>query len=351
MIRIKTDFLSTAIASAFGIVAIAPVDRAEASCPHCAREWTQLLNNAQLAAQYARQLQQHADQLRKYQEMLRQGEKLNVFQWTDAASSLRELSLVVQQGRALAYSTRDLGSAFRDRFQDYEREEVMFDTLLDDWAETSMDSIKGAMLAANMQADKLRSEEQVLARMRTLSSSVDGKLEAISVGNQIAVEQAVQMQKLRQLMMAQMQAQNVYLASEQAKEEELRKRTKEFFPAPTLEGIRAQQRTASYHGEQLIMRYLIAMVLVAMFAGCTSDEAPLTAAERGDMAAMEELVRKCNANPPKNETQAYWNCVTARQITFFKPPTLESIRAAQRAATSAGAAQRAATSAGQEQQR
>ncbi len=244
MTRIKSVFVSTAIASMFGIVAIAPVNRVEAFtyCLHCASEWTQVANNVQLATQYAKQLQQYANQLRQYEEMLKQGSKLNVFQWTDAARSLRELSSVVQQGRALAYSTRDLGSAFRDRFQDYEREDVKFDTLLDDWAETSMDSIKGAMLAANMQADELESEEEVLARMRTLSSSVDGQLEAISVGNQIAVEQAVQMQKLRQLMMAQMQAKNIYMAREQSVEEEGRQRMKEFLKPMTREQVQAGSR-------------------------------------------------------------------------------------------------------------
>jgi P-type conjugative transfer protein TrbJ len=120
---------------------------------------------------------------------------------------------------------------------------VLFDDLLDDWAETSMDSIKGAMLAANRQADEFESEEEVFAEFRNLSSSVDGQMEAISVGNQIAVEQAVQMQKLRQLMMAQMQAQNAYMASDQAREEETRQRMKEMLREPTREEVRA-----SYNG-------------------------------------------------------------------------------------------------------
>lgn len=84
------------------------------------------------------------------------------------------------------------------------------------------------------------------------------------------------------------------------------------------------------------MRYVIAMMVIAVLSGCTSDEAPLTATEKADMAAMKELVRKCDANPPKIGTQAAANCGAARQITFFKPPTLEEIRAQQRAASSAG---------------
>lgn len=232
--KTKPFVLSLALVLASGTLTLAPIDRAQAlsTCPQCATEWTQIANNVQLATQYAKQLEQYATQLRQWEEMLKQGAKLDVFQWTEAARSLRELSEVVQQGRALAYSTRNLGDAFSDRFQDYQREDVKFDTLLDDWAETSMDSIKGAMLAANMQADELADEEAVFAELRGLASSVDGQLEAISVGNQVAVEQAVQMQKLRQLMMAQMQAQNVHLAAEQAREEEQRERAKEFMKAP-----------------------------------------------------------------------------------------------------------------------
>lgn len=236
--KTKPFALTLALVLASGTLTLAPVDRAAAfACANCASEWTQLANNAQLAAQYAKQLEQYRNQLMQWEEMLKQGAKLDVFQWTQAAQTLRELSNVVQQGRALAYSTRDLGSAFSDRFQDYQREDVKFDTLLDDWAETSMDSIKGAMLAANMQADEMANEEAVFAELRGLASSVDGQLEAISVGNQVAVEQAVQMQKLRQLMMAQMQAQNVYLAAEQAREEEQRERVKEFVKAPEVQRL------------------------------------------------------------------------------------------------------------------
>lgn len=244
--RLKPLALSAALVVAAGMAALAPVQRAEAfACANCASEWTQLANNAQLASQYAKQLQQYATQLRQWEEMVKQGTKLDVFKWTEAAQTLRDLSNVVQQGRALAYSTRDLGAAFKDRFQDFEREDVMFDQLLDDWAETSMDSIKGAMLAANRQADELESEEEVLAELRGMSSSVDGQLEALSVGNQIAVEQAVQMQKLRQLMMAQMQAQNVYLAADQAREEEERQRMKEVLAEPTFEEIQQAHRAFS----------------------------------------------------------------------------------------------------------
>ena len=236
--KTKPFLFTLALVLASGTATLAPVDRAEAfTCPQCATEFTQYANNLQLAAQYAKQLQQYANQMQQWEEMLKQGAKLDVFQWTQAAQTLRELSNVVQQGRALAYSTRDLGSAFSDRFQDYQREDVKFDTLLDDWAETSIDSIKGAMLAANMQADEMANEEAVFAELRGLASSVDGQLEAISVGNQVAVEQAVQMQKLRQLMMAQMQAQNVYLAAEQAREEEQRERVKEFVKAPEVQRL------------------------------------------------------------------------------------------------------------------
>jgi P-type conjugative transfer protein TrbJ len=244
MIRLKTLSLSAALAAAVAVLTLAPVERAEAfTCPQCATELTQYANNLQLAAQYAKQIDQYRNQLEQWDEMLKQGAKLDVFQWTQAAQTLRDLSTVVQQGRALAYSTRDLGGAFNDRFQDYQREDVLFDDLLDDWAETSMDSIKGAMLAANRQADEFESEEEVFAEFRNLSSSVDGQMEAISVGNQIAVEQAVQMQKLRQLMMAQMQAQNAYMASDQAREEETRQRMKEMLREPTREEVRA-----SYNG-------------------------------------------------------------------------------------------------------
>jgi P-type conjugative transfer protein TrbJ len=46
-----------------------------------------------------------------------------------------------------------------------------------------------------------------------LSDSAEGRMQAIQVGNMFAAEQFQQLTKLRQLMMAQINAQNVYMAN------------------------------------------------------------------------------------------------------------------------------------------
>jgi P-type conjugative transfer protein TrbJ len=54
-------------------------------------------------------------------------------------------------------------------------------------------------------------------------------MQAIQIGNEIAGQQVVQLQKLRQLAMAQMQAQNAYMAAQEQKEMVNRAAEEQFF--------------------------------------------------------------------------------------------------------------------------
>ena len=73
-------------------------------------------------------------------------------------------------------------------------------------------------MAANMQSNQFATEEMTLKQLRTMSQSATGQMQAIQVGSQIAEQQVQQLQKLRQLMMAQLNQQNTYMAGQEQKE-------------------------------------------------------------------------------------------------------------------------------------
>ncbi|MCL6467724.1 MAG: P-type conjugative transfer protein TrbJ, partial [Ralstonia sp.] len=107
-----------------------------------------------------------------------------------------------------------------------------FSTAYKNWSKTTMDSIKGSLAAANLQANQFSTEEGTLSALRSMSQSSGGQLQALQTGTQIAVEQASQLQKLRGLMMAQMQAQNAYMAGNQ-QDKDNRKAAEENFFVPS----------------------------------------------------------------------------------------------------------------------
>lgn len=75
---------------------------------------------------------------------------------------------------------------------------------------------------------------------------------------------------------------------------------------------------------------------LVLLVGCTKDADPLTAEQKKDIPAMKALIKECEANPPREGTQAKANCVDARAAVVFEPPTMERIREAQRQFSSGG---------------
>ncbi|MDQ3232870.1 MAG: hypothetical protein M3Q07_13715, partial [Pseudobdellovibrionaceae bacterium] len=90
-----------------------------------------------------------------------------------------------------------------------------------------------AMKAANLQFEQFSSEEETIKTIQRLGSSAKGRMEAIQAGNLIASQQVSQIQKLRGLMMAQMQMQSAYLSFEANQKDSANAKSREFFKNET----------------------------------------------------------------------------------------------------------------------
>ncbi len=190
-----------------------------------ATEVTQILNNLQLVQQYAQMLQayirqgeQLAQAVRDYAEQVRNGTALPGQLFGPIAAELQQLAGIVQQGRALAYSLGNLDAEFRARFKGHGYRGVEYLPEYADWAQTSLDTTLSALRAVGLQDQQLASEESVLAGLRTMARSAQGRMQAIQVTNQIAEQQVQQLQKLRQLMMADISAKAAWQAAQTQRE-------------------------------------------------------------------------------------------------------------------------------------
>ena len=179
-----------------------------------ATEPTQLMNNVQLVLAYAKQIEQYATQLQQYKDQLQNTLNLPMQIWSDVQGQLMGVFNIVKQGEGLAFNLENIAEAFAAKFPGFTEAKNIVDSYKK-WSTTWRDTLKGTLQAANMQASQFKDEETVLAKLRTMSQSNSGRMEALQTGNQIAVETATQLQQLRALSLAQMQAQNTYMAKQE----------------------------------------------------------------------------------------------------------------------------------------
>ncbi|BDU15386.1 P-type conjugative transfer protein TrbJ [Lysobacter auxotrophicus] len=156
-------------------------------------------------------------QLQQYDNMLRNTKSLDVRDLGTAIEALSRLDRVIGEGKSLAVTASNYDEAFKARFPGYQTT-TNYSENYREWSDTSRDSVLGALRVANLQVRAAMSEEEALESLRAAVTSADGQKAAVDAGNQIALAQITQLQQLRELMVAQMQASGTYMAAQQQME-------------------------------------------------------------------------------------------------------------------------------------
>jgi P-type conjugative transfer protein TrbJ len=160
-------------------------------------------NSATQVTAQAKQLQTQLLNLKNYDG--------NSTQWSNIQQLLEQLSNTVSQGNALSYSAQNINQEFADKFPGY-KPQTNYDQSYQNWSSTTMDTLRNILANAGLQANAFSNEQTTLDTLKNLSTSAQGRMQAVQVGNMIAAEQVGQMQKLRQLIISQTDAQNTYMA-------------------------------------------------------------------------------------------------------------------------------------------
>ncbi len=177
-----------------------------------ATEYTQLLNYAELVGQLEKQVMMVENQLTQIADMTKQGVTITDQLFGTVAADVTNLRQVVKTGEALSYTMSDLDGSFRARFPGYSST-TNYGQSYQTWSQTSLDSTLGALNAAGLQNSQFDSDEALLETLQGQSQSAVGRMQAAEIGNQIAENEAEQLMKLRQLMMADMQSKASYQGS------------------------------------------------------------------------------------------------------------------------------------------
>lgn len=194
-----------------------------------AMEYTQLMNHAQLVMQYLRQAQQLAEAIKQTTDMVKNSKVLLGQVFGTISNDINALASIVQGGQALAYSLANLDALFKARFPGYRYEGAAYYLRYRDWSQTTLDTTLGALRAAGLQGQQLRSEQSVLSTLRSMAQSTTGRMEALQVMGQISEQQVQQLMKLRQLMLADMTSKQSYQAAVIQKQAASEAATEKFF--------------------------------------------------------------------------------------------------------------------------
>lgn len=181
-----------------------------------ATEVTQLLNNVELVGQTAQQIQMVQNQLTQLMNEAKNLTASPMQIWGQAQADLNQLAGLVQQGQSLSYAAQNIDQLFKQQFPGYSSTPAGanggFSSKYQSWSRTALDSINSALNAAGMQASQFATERAAVQSIQGISAGSPGALQAIQAGNMIASSQVDQLQKLRQIMMSQQQAQASYMA-------------------------------------------------------------------------------------------------------------------------------------------
>lgn len=191
-----------------------------------ATEFTQILNNSQLAASYSEQVQQTIHQFNTYQAMLKNlkqsvpsalldQQALNLWNNANMTSTFRNLQTLVVNGQKVSYSLSSQDQAFKKLHPGYGSEFNSKDRY-QDWSDDTHAAVANALAVSGVQGDSIQSEQDMVRELQSRAQSADGQLSMLKAGNDIGVAMVGQMQQLRQLQIAQMTAQGHYMTNQTA---------------------------------------------------------------------------------------------------------------------------------------
>lgn len=195
-----------------------------------ATEFTQILNNIELARSYVEQARAAQLLFQQYQGMLKNLEQMTPDAQLDAATRkmwsdnnmsavFADLKRVISGGNELAYSSQNVDAMFRKSNPGYGNNgNNDYTKSYKDWTDSTLSAVRSSTKAVVTQSEDLQSESQMIDALVNQSKSATGALSAIQAGNAISTVAVNQLQKLRTLQMAQMQTQNAYTASKQNQE-------------------------------------------------------------------------------------------------------------------------------------
>ena len=195
------------------------------TCTNCGTEFTQLANNLQLADQLARQVELVQQSIRQSENLLLNTNGLDQFQFGNALGELRQVSTLLGQAKSLSFTSAQLDGQFAQKYKDYNAYVQgltgieALDQKYQQWSEDTNSGVLTTLKAAKLHSGQIEGGEDALFQeLEGMAGTAEGRMQALQVANQIALAAARQTQKLRQILLMQVQLQAMYIQTQMDKQ-------------------------------------------------------------------------------------------------------------------------------------
>lgn len=191
-------------------------------CSNCSTFYQQMAQYAQevnTALNTAHQLQ---TQMEMYNDMVVQARSLKDRRFSSLGSDMQRISDIFDTAQSIGRGVSSVDARFRRQYPGYQsyvssqgKASDVMPNRYENWSRTGFDNARTAMVAAGINTSSIKNEDHTLDQMVTRSQNAQGRMQAIQVGNEIAVQNVQQLQKLRDLISTQITLQGNYMAQQQ----------------------------------------------------------------------------------------------------------------------------------------
>lgn len=184
-------------------------------------EYTQILNNVQLANSYSQMLTNYSTQLQQYQAQLKNLERGSAGQiGAEVPGIMRGIGTIMAGTNSIGGTMASINSNFASTFKSPLAQSYAdrFKSL----TTTSTATLGASASASGLQRDTMEAETRALERAFAEVQETDGTVAAVQKLGAINAQQVQQTQAMRELIATQNIASSTWMASQEAKQEALR---------------------------------------------------------------------------------------------------------------------------------
>jgi P-type conjugative transfer protein TrbJ len=200
-----------------------------------ATEFTQILNNGELAVQTAKIAKQVAMQIKQFEKWKEQMlaykmmiNNIGTFPKQIKARFIGELKAMkkaLEFGDAMSYTAANYDRRFRETFKGYDKwlelangGNLDFTKTYQEFTNSTRDTVRAALKVLNIQEQDLQSDAKFMHAIHSKIQTAKGEKELVLLANEISIHQTEQLKKLQKTIMTQANLEAEWIAHQNDQE-------------------------------------------------------------------------------------------------------------------------------------
>lgn len=155
-------------------------------------------------------------QLRSYQE---NAAHLDQYHYQDVGRMIQRLDEITRQGQALSYAMQDQDHQFKTLYPNYTEsgQTTSYQQSYKNWNQTTHTTLNNTLKAIGLNTQALYETDTLMKSLQIQSQNAQGRMQVLQVANELSAQNVHQLEGLKHLMAAQVNAQTAFMAHEVAK--------------------------------------------------------------------------------------------------------------------------------------